>query len=67
MEVKFMKETTTVILSLRMAGYLAFQGNALLNTKDDIKGTGRKIFIFSNTEKLKRDMSNYKKFLAKVS
>ena len=62
-----MENNTMVILSLKMAGYLAFQGNILIDTKDDIKGSGRKIFIFPNTEKLKRDMSNYKDFLAKVS
>lgn len=62
-----MEKKVMVIMSLKMAGYLAFQGNILLDTKDDLKGSGRKIFIFSNTEKLRADMSNYKDFLAKVS
>jgi len=54
-------------MSLRMAGYLAFLGNPLVQTKDDIKGTGRKVYIFPNTEKLKKDMSKYDEFIKKVS
>ena len=60
------KSKTTVILSLKMAGYLAFRGNILINTKDDIKGSGRKIYIFINTEKLREDMKHYKEFCEKV-
>lgn len=62
-----MEKTMMAIMSLKMAGYLAFQGNILLEAKPDKNGSGRKVFLFANTEKLRNDMSNYQEFLQKVS
>lgn len=61
------KNQTKIILSMRMAGYLAFMGNILVDVKDDLKGSNRKVYVFINTDKLKKDMNRYKDFLAKVS
>lgn len=50
---------TKIIFTLRMAGYLMQQGNPLIHLRDDNKDRSRKVFIFMDTEKLRKDIVNY--------
>jgi hypothetical protein len=56
------KENSIVILSMKMAAYLMWKGNPLVDLKDDLKMSGRKIFIFEKTTKLTNDLGGFANF-----
>ncbi len=55
------KKRTIVVTSARMMGWLVYNGNKLLNMREDLKDSTRFIYIFEKTDKLYEDMGRYSK------
>ena len=53
------------IFSMKLAGFLMLNGVQICHTERDKFGTGRMIFIFKNTEKVDRLISEYMKLYAR--
>lgn len=49
-----------VIYSLRLAGFLMYNGFPTVDSRYDYNNTGRKIYIFKNTENLHKYIELYK-------
>lgn len=51
---------TLTIYSQKLAGYLMQRGFVLIDMQEDIKPTGRNVFLFKNTPQLQSAMDEYK-------
>ena len=51
---------TLTIYSQKLAGYLMQRGFVLIDMKEDIKPTGRNVFLFKNTPQLQSAIDEYK-------
>lgn len=59
-----MRRTNTLdncreIFSLRLARYLESKGFMIIDTRPDLKETGRDVFIFANTPQLRQAIDTY--------
>ena len=59
-----MRRTNTLdncreIFSLRLARYLESKGFMIIDTRPDLKETGRDVFIFANTPQLRKAIDAY--------
>lgn len=54
------KHNYMAIFSLRMAGYLMMHGFVLLDMREHISGSGKKVFYFKKTQALESAMEEYK-------
>lgn len=54
------KQKFMVVYSLRMAGYLMMHGFVLMDLREHIDGSGKKVFYFINSPELKKVMEDYK-------
>lgn len=54
------KQKFMVVYSLRMAGYLMMHGFVLMDLREHIDGSGKKVFYFINSPELKKVMEEYK-------
>ena len=54
------KQKFMVVYSLRMAGYLMMHGFVLMDLREHIDGSGKKVFYFINSPELKKVMNEYK-------
>ena len=54
------KQKFMAVFSLRMAGYLMMHGFVLMDLRDHIDGSGKKVFYFINSPELKKVMNEYK-------
>lgn len=54
------KQKFMVIFSLRMAGYLMMHGFVLMDLRDHVDGSGKKVFYFINSPELIKVMDEYK-------
>jgi hypothetical protein len=50
-----------VVKSMKLAGYLMQQGFVLLKLDDDRNGTGRKVFLFKQSDELMKAIHKYQK------
>ena len=50
------KQKFMVVYSLRMAGYLMMHGFVLMDLREHIDGSGKKVFYFINSPELKKVM-----------
>ena len=55
------KQKFMVVYSLRMAGYLMMHGFVLMDLREHIDGSGKKVFYFVNSPQLEKAMKEYKK------
>lgn len=55
------KQKFMTIFSQRLAGYLMMNGFVLMNIRDHIDGSGKKVFYFSDSPQLEKAMKEYKK------
>lgn len=55
------KQKYMAIFSLRMAGYLMMHGFVLMDLRNHIDGSGRKVFYFINSDELEKVMNDYKR------
>ena len=55
------KQKFMVVYSLRMAGYLMMHGFVLMDLREHIDGSGKKVFYFANSPQLGKAMKEYKK------
>lgn len=51
---------TLTIYSQKLAGYLMQRGFVLIDMQEDIKPTGRNVFLFKNTPQLQSAIDEYK-------
>ena len=51
---------TLTIYSQKLAGYLMQRGFVLIDMQEDIKPTGRNVFLFKNTPQLQSAIYEYK-------
>lgn len=51
--------TTFTIYSQKLAGYLMQKGFILIDMQEDIKPTGRNVFLFKNTPQLRTAIDEY--------
>lgn len=51
---------TLTIYSQKLAGYLMLRGFVLIDMQEDIKPTGRNVFLFKNTPQLQSAIDEYK-------
>ena len=54
------KQKFMVVYSLRMAGYLMMHGFVLMDLREHIDGSGKKVFYFINSPELVKVMNEYK-------
>lgn len=54
------KQNLMAVFSLRMAGYLMMHGFVLLELREHIDGSGKKVFYFKKTKALEKVMEDYK-------
>lgn len=54
------KHNYMAIFSLRMAGYLMMHGFVLMEMREHIDGSGKKVFYFKKTKSLESAMEDYK-------
>lgn len=54
------KQKFVTVFSLRMAGYLMMHGFVLMDMRDHIDGTGKKVFYFIKSRELEKTMEEYK-------
>ena len=54
------KQKFMAVFSLRMAGYLMMHGFVLMDLREHIDGSGKKVFYFINSPELKKVMEEYK-------
>lgn len=47
------------IFNMRLAGHLMLHGFVLMDTRDNEKCPGKKVFYFKNTEQIQKEMNNY--------
>lgn len=57
------KQKFMAIFSLRMAGYLMLHGFVLMDMREHIDGSGKKVFYFLKTPELENMMEEYKKLI----
>jgi len=50
-----------VVFSLKLAKYLESKGYKIRQTRPDLRGTGREVFLFDNTPQLQLAISTYMK------
>lgn len=55
------KQKFMTIFSQRLAGYLMMNGFVLMNIRDHIDGSGKKVFYFVDSPQLEKSMKEYKK------
>ena len=48
-----------VVFSLKLAKYLESNGYDIKQTRPDLRGTGRNVFLFDNTPQLQLAISTY--------
>ena len=48
-----------VVFSLKLAKYLESNGYEIKQTRPDLRGTGRNVFLFDNTPQLQLAISTY--------
>lgn len=53
------------IFSMKLAGFLMMNGYYVIGIEDDLKGSGRKVFLFKNTPELETMVGNYLKIYGK--
>lgn len=56
---KIYTDDCCTIFSLRLANYLERMGFMIIDTRDDLKDTGRKVFLFANTFQLRKAIDTY--------
>ena len=54
------KQKFMVVYSLRMAGYLMMHGFVLMDLREHIDGSGKKVFYFIKSPELEKVMEEYK-------
>lgn len=54
------KQKFMTVFSLRMAGYLMMHGFVLMDMRDHIDGSGKKVFYFVKSPALEKIMYEYK-------
>lgn len=54
-------DKTIIIFEERMAGWLMYNGFHKLKEKKDLKNENKTIFIFEDTEKIRKIMKKYKR------
>ena len=54
------KQKFMVVYSLRMAGYLMMHGFVLMDLREHIDGSGKKVYYFINSPELVKVMNEYK-------
>ena len=60
-----MNQKFMAIFSLKMAGYLMMHGFVLMNLREHIDGSGKKVFYFIKSPELEKTMEEYKNFKKK--
>lgn len=55
------KQNFMTIFSQRLAGYLMMNGFVLMDIRDHINGSGKKVFYFTDSPQLEKAMGEYKK------
>ena len=56
------KVKTLAVFSQRLAGYLMLRGFVLADMRPDREGTGKNIFFFKDTEKIRQVMTEFHDF-----
>lgn len=54
------KQKFMTVFSLRMAGFLMMHGFVLMDLREHIDGSGKKVFYFIKSPELERVMEEYK-------
>lgn len=62
-----MERKNIIILNSKMAGWLMFNGFIKIDEKPDLKNKDRNIYIFRESENLKKCMKEYNKFKIKYN
>ena len=53
------------IFSMKLAGFLMMNGFSVIGVENDLKGSGRKVFLFKDTPELETMVGTYLKIYGK--
>jgi len=56
------QKSNIIILNSKMAGWLMFNGFRKIDEKPDLKNRNRSIYIFRDSEEIRKCMKEYSKF-----